>query len=726
MTLLAKSAGPDGKPETLRDHSMSVVQTIRQLFERLPANGVFDPDLLKQLETAALAHDIGKAAAGFQSWLRGESANWNGWRHEILSAAFAAGIDASEEVIFAVLTHHKRIPVFPPTDDASRLRFRGTLPEDWEPMRQEFEQNRGIVRELWWELCEHVNRPNLLRGATAPLNGAFINPAWRRTDKQVNAIPPNRRLHASLIRGLLISADHLASGHTILPAAVDLKQFRPKFELRPFQTRASTPGNVILRAPTGSGKTEAALTWAARNQPRNGRLFYTLPYTAALNAMYSRLRNEFPTNQGSIGLLHGRAAHHLFKAMQDDYPNNAAKATAEALGMARLAREMYHTVRVCTPHQLLRYTLRGRGWEQILSEIPGACIVFDEVHSYDPALAGLTLGTARLFHKLGANLMFISATLPRFLDTTIRDLVPCQPIRPDSSHERDRDILSRLRHVIRVEDASLFELLPRIVADALSGLSVLVVCNHVSSAQAMAEALRPRVGRDAVCLFHGRFNMRDRALIEGRLTSVPLPAVLVATQVLEVSLDISYRCGYLEAAPIDALAQRMGRVNRRGERPPAAVTIASKPLSSHSLYDSKRTLATLDFLRSLKGAITEQELAEICDKVYELGYEGDDLATFVSRRDHKFLTRFEESVVAGDHESWTERVIELDNRIDVLPCVLRREFDSLFAQRRWLEADALTVNVYANRKLMDRIDKSHEPWLVDLPYASNGLELPHA
>jgi CRISPR-associated endonuclease/helicase Cas3 len=196
---------------------------------------------------------------------------------------------------------------------------------------------------------------------------------------------------------------------------------------------------------------------------------------------------------------------------------------------------MYHPVRVCTPYQLLRFTLRGKGWEQILSEIP-ACVVFDEVHSYDPALAGLTLGTARLFCELGAKLMFISATLPRFLERIITELVPCSTVTPDKERDGDREVMGQRRHIIRIEDQTLFELVPWIVGAANSGSKVLVVCNHVRSAQTMAREIRRQMGSAAVCLLHGRFNLRDRGEIERKLASGKLPTVLVATQVVEVSL----------------------------------------------------------------------------------------------------------------------------------------------------------------------------------------------
>src|SRR5580700_6889975 len=112
MTLLAKSAGSDGKPEGLLAHTLAVVQIARDLCARLPLPLEVRGDLRTKLELAGALHDIGKIASGFQRVLRGEQPDWNGWRHEALSAGFASALTcvALEEVIFAVLFHHKEIP----------------------------------------------------------------------------------------------------------------------------------------------------------------------------------------------------------------------------------------------------------------------------------------------------------------------------------------------------------------------------------------------------------------------------------------------------------------------------------------------------------------------------------------------------------------------------------------------------------------------------------------
>ncbi len=583
--LLAKSADMNGRAESLFDHSRAVVLMARKLYARLPAELKAQTGLATDLESAAAVHDIGKAASGFQEMLRRDKPHWNGWRHEVLSAAFASRLSVPEEVIFAVLTHHRQIPGRM-SFDGGRLHWHGGLPEDWSGLLADWWPNAKLASELWTQLCNYLNRHDLLDTPDIPVNSIALDDAWldyKITRRQSKSISSERRLRASLLRGLLIGADHLASaGIESLPEPLDFGRFSPSFKVRDFQRSCARSGNIILRAPTGSGKTEATLLWAGANQCENGRFFYTLPYTAALNAMYERLKRTFPDQGQSVGLLHGRAAHHLYESVQADYPSEPQRATAEALARARLAREMYYPARVCTPHQLLRLTLLGKGWEQMLSEVPGSCLVFDEVHSYDPALAGLTLGTARLFASMGARLMFASATLPHFLESAIQQLIPCAVVSPDPQSESDREVLNRKRHVTRLVDQSLLELLPQIVKAATDGLSVLVVCNHVRSAQLLARELRRRLGEgnDNVCLFHGRFNMRDRRSKENALASKSLPKVLVATQVVEVSLDISFDVGFFEAAPIDALAQRMGRVNRGGNNKilPAPIAVASSRL----------------------------------------------------------------------------------------------------------------------------------------------------
>jgi CRISPR-associated endonuclease/helicase Cas3 len=678
--------------------------------------------LRSKLELAAALHDIGKASPGFQRVLAGTQKDWNGWRHEVLSAGFASALKSGvpEEVLFAVLFHHKEIP-----GTKNGISFFNNLPEGWPRMLREWQESEPLVHAFWSEVCANIERMEC--GGVAPVCGINLAPGWlddSQTHGQRQKIEANRRFEASRLRGLLISADHLASGHRRLPAMVAAREFEMKHGARPFQKKAAaTVGNAILRAPTGSGKTEAALLWAGVNEIENGRLFYVLPFTAAINAMHTRLGDSFPGKRESIGVLHGRATHHLYSQMLQDYPSDRLRAQKEAGARAKLAHEMYHPIRVCTPHQLLRHSLHGRGWEQMLTEFPGSCVVFDEIHSYDPSLAGLTLGTARLLAKrFGAKILFGSATFPSFLQRLIQDLIPCTVIEPDPMAQGDREVIERKRHNLRIADGNALAALETICADALDGKSVLVVCNHVRTAQDLYQALIAKMPSDEIVLFHSRFNMEDRSRIERTLSTKTLPKVLVATQVVEVSLDIDFDCGYLEPAPMDALVQRMGRVNRKGIRPPAPIVVFRESFSKYAIYDSALVQRTIEELATLRNPIGENDLVEACDRVYRDGYTAEQRLVFDERLNHPYLVEFNQRLMAGRSEPWVDKVMdEVEGRADVLPRCLLSRHQALSNDKLWLEADALLVNV-RTRPYHGRIDWKHDPPLVDAKYTKEGLQ----
>ena len=125
------------------------------------------------------------------------------------------------------------------------------------------------------------------------------------------------------------ACDYLASGskYEILNGIKDIGSLFDFKTLRKTQILASkTKGDTFLTAPTGSGKTEAALLWSGNNQNplASKRVFYLLPYTASINAMYTRLKKDFK-NPDLVANLHGKASYFLYKTFS---PNSSHKLAA--------------------------------------------------------------------------------------------------------------------------------------------------------------------------------------------------------------------------------------------------------------------------------------------------------------------------------------------------------------------------------------------------------------
>lgn len=750
---------------TLLNHSLDVMHLAEHICAMLP----FPPDKRRELARAAkelaALHDVGKAASGFQNMLKGKAESWKR-RHEILSAAVAAQIaaDISDEGLLAVITHHRNIP------SAGNLREPGEkcLPSEQLPfiapnlfgeMVDELKGNKSLLEKLLEILSQELGANweiDLLNFEA--MNLQRLDNGWLQRSKgigQRDRIAKEKRRLASELRGVLITSDHIASA---MAGKADSSRYMPlppsplhsfdeqlgHHELKgkpplPFQAKcAETFGNAILKSPTGSGKTAGVLSWAARNQAENGRLFYVLPHTASINAMHKRLQKIYP--QDAVGVLHHKSASYLFRLYESELTSKDAARMAKTV--SGLARELYHPIRVTTPHQILRVALHGRGWELGLLEFPNACFVFDEIHVFEPLLMGLTVATAKWLQSLGARLLFASATIPQFMEKILREelqIPETNIISPDPALPGDREVCNKKRHKIEVRSGSLLNCLPMILEEIIaSNETALIVCNHVATSQQVFARVVERFGADSM-LLHSRFNSRDRAWIEAAITGTNPPKALVATQAVEVSLDLDYDRGYSEPAPADALGQRLGRINRSGSRPPVPVVIFDEPSNGY-LYDEKLTRNTIALLGRVD-ELTEQQLTEIVNDVYGEGYQGDALTDYQRGLTNTTIRKFESEIIAGAHQAWVEKVIEnSDGQIEVLPIEgvneynetysILEEFKRHYKSGSLLQAKELLVPIrigqWHKMKNEKRVyfDEGIREWCTTLKYNSRiGLDL---
>ena len=665
----AKSAekGEGRQPETLAQHTWSVLEKFAETIRLRPTlpEQIGVPRLWHCLFWATFLHDFGKSAKGFQARLRPGGERWM-HRHEVLSLAFVDWIASafSEEelrwVAAAIASHHR--------DEEEIQRGYNSIadPNDEILARLAGEIDENIVRGLWRWLADcPISWIKALRLTEAGIDIPVLPPeedAVRAVRKNGAAIIRKclRNYHRWLertvnrsdeqpviigtvaLRGHLVSSDHMASAHV-----GDLPESQLSGPMKLLEGWNLTPdtlyehqresmgvrGSAVLMAPTGSGKTEAALVWAvsqAQSDRSVPRLYYTLPFQASMNAMHKRLNDDDKENglkapfPDQVGLEHGRSTLAYYRRfLEDDYsPTEAAKAAKWSNNLARLN---YYPVRVLSPYQLLKAPYRLKGYETLLTDCFEAAFVFDEIHAYEAKRLAKILATVKyLRENFAARFFVMSATLPTLLRNRLADALGDYRLIQASD-----DLYAQFRrHVLTLKDGELLDeqVLDGIARVAKSGQSVLVCCNTVDRAQQARQALIARLKDQVeVILLHGRFNGRDRLEKEktvreatGSRSKKRQPIVLVATQVVEVSLDIDLDVIYTDPAPLEALLQRFGRINRRGLREYAPACVFRGPVPDKERpYDPALIRAALAVLEKNKDRlIDEAQVSTWLDEVY--------------------------------------------------------------------------------------------------------------
>ena len=133
------------------------------------------------------------------------------------------------------------------------------------------------------------------------------------------------------------------------------------------------------------------------------------------------------------------------------------------------------------------------------------------------------------------------------------------------------------RSTVRIRRLTKDALIPLLEEGLIDGGCALVVRNTVRRAQETYERLREHFGAD-VSLNHARFTIGDRLAKDKDLLNRfgpprkagkrPCRAIVVATQVVEQSLDVDFDLLVTDLAPIDLVLQRMGRLHRHQRRRP--------------------------------------------------------------------------------------------------------------------------------------------------------------
>ncbi len=700
-------------PVTLREHLRQVAEYARMVAEAYQEHwnlllGKETADKVKKaLLLAALTHDLGKAAEGFQRALHNPKHHWE-FRHETLSAALLLASlsddEALEWAVAAVLTHHRDI------NDPQLAQCCGLvalpIPDIVRQVHEKFRAKADELQIRWSWLQEFLqSHPTLQLSSLPPTPRDLPLPAeflkrQKETLNELTRLTERRSLALLLTRGWLMASDHAVSaGVTQFASQIPAPQLPP---LRPFQRRVGEhEGDAFLEAPTGSGKTNAAIAWALRNRKSGERIFYLLPYQASIEAMADTLAKLF--GKEHVAVLHARALDYAFRQHFEEtgeYKSAAQQTKAET----ELNRLAHKPIKVATPFQLLKWLFGIPRFEIGISEMVGGLFVFDEIHAYDAHVVALIGEMVRLLKQLGGRFLFMSATFPPFLKALLQEALNEDAatfgLEDSEGDEWTQQFSQQVRHILRWHDEPLEAMLPAIAKALQQGKKVLVVANRVAQAQEIYRQLCKQF--HDIHLLHSRFARRDRVAKErtiidalrGTRNDVAVQA-LVATQVVEVSLDVSFDTIFTEIAPVDDLLQRFGRVNRYGEHPKGVEVHVARAFDRDRLirvYDEERLMSTLETAPEDGTLLTVEAAAKWVRQVYRDGWTSKEQHRYEQARSAfqsvlavlRPLSRFSE----GEEEFYS-----LFQSVEVLPVKLYAEYAEHWQEKRYLLANQLLVPI---------------------------------
>lgn len=438
------------------------------------------------------------------------------------------------------------------------------------------------------------------------------------------------------------------------------------------------PGLAIIEAPMGEGKTEAAIylsAWWNRQRGKNGA-YLALPTQATSNQMHRRyckyLQIENPDAEPR--LVHGMAW-----LIDEKTQTGTAQTYGWDASERLLSREWFRPLRrallapdgVGTVDQAMMVALHVKfGFLRLLG-LKSKVLIIDEAHAYDVYMTTILERLLNWCRALQIPVILLSATLSqqqksRLIcayggDATALQSEAAYPlltflneqgivrevcVAPDASRERTLQLTA---HHGSLDDATATARLA--LERVQNGGCICVLMNSVGGAQSVYREIERLLDEekwtkpDELLLFHARFRAEDRNAIEEKVTRLfgveanvkdgtrPIRAIVVATQVVEQSLDVDFDFFITQIAPIDLLLQRSGRLWRH-ERPRLSDTPTLEVLwpsenelqfgVSELIYAREIMLRAAAVLHTRREIQLPQEFRALIEAVYgtgEISYE---------------------------------------------------------------------------------------------------------
>ncbi len=537
-----------GKPDFMP--LVTHLEQVALVAEKVAKEFSMDSNIARQ---GAILHDIGKVSSIFQKRLYKKDNSGKAYRHEIGSIFFLSLFPENihSELIEMVIAHHKSI-----YNDA---RERGILDlnklygediieyhltdwDNWSKTANEILNSFGMTtKEILKEeaIENYIKALNYCKAEKRKFNGYS---KWR---------------------GLLNAADYFASALENatsdnltrifkIPDLSFYNRIHPLYPLSLKSVKSNKPHTIVV-APTGAGKTDYLFR---RTQKR---VFYTLPFQASINAMFKRVENDLKDDNPDLDI---RLLHSASKVVGGK--NAEEKVLQNLVGSA---------IKVLTPHQIAAVVFGTGGYEAILLDLKGNDIILDEIHTYNGVSRAIVLKIVEVLNNISCRIHIGTATMPSDLYNKILNILGKENVFEVKLENEELEQFNRhVTHKLNEWEDS-----QNIISKAIAkNEKVLIVANRVKKAQDWYSELKETHPDIPILLLHSRFKRGDRNKKEKELLGLDdngkslnkfntsdRACIVVSTQVVEVSIDISFDLMITETAPLDSMIQRFGRVNRK-------------------------------------------------------------------------------------------------------------------------------------------------------------------
>ena len=599
--------------------------------------GAEDTTLDRWIPGLASPHDIGKISASFQGSTRAgqkdrllkEGFSFNPWRqaldlpHPIISQVFIAdgqlptgnSLPNPLREVSAEMTggHHGR---FATKEDVNLARstLKTYEPKEWADLRRAAAQilfTHFLVSPATdWPIPDNISTAIMvLTGFTILCDWLGSNSLYFPAQSGYSLeeyIPESRhRARQAVEASGFFSACSSTAPTSFAVLFADKRPPRPLQEAidRIPDDLLARPCLAIIEAPTGEGKTEAALALAHRLARYSGtdELYYALPTTATSNQMFGRVQKHLRERLGLppyVKLVHSQAF-----LVEDDLQieplangDDESQDSMEWFGPKKRALLAPFGVGTIDQAELAALNVKHTALRMV--GLAGKVVIFDEVHAYDTYMTTIVERLLHWLSTLGVSVIILSATLPKTRRAALAraygipgeaglqelEIYPSLWVGNQLGRYTDAPPPRQPSRQVEVDFLHLgedgAEAKARWLLEAIDkGGCVCWMANTVKRAQDIFDWLDrlapPGVDR---MLLHAQFPLEERQGLEEELTGKygpdgkrPARGIAIGTQVLEQSLDLDFDLLVSDLAPVDLLLQREGRMHRHLERvrPPA-------------------------------------------------------------------------------------------------------------------------------------------------------------